>query len=543
MNKTIYVLGHKNPDTDSICSAVAYAELKCRLGINAVAGRLGELNKETEFVLDYFDVEAPELVESVKKQVSDLDMDIVQSLSQNFPIKKAWSIMKKTGLKALPVVGEKDKLIGIVTLSDITERYMDAIDNNIIAESGTSLHNIADTLNATLVTGSQEIFRPTGRVLILSAEFSQLDSYIEKGDIIITGNRQDYISKSMEMGANCIILTCCSVVDDSIIEQAKKNNCILMTTPSDTFTIARLINQSIPVGYVMTAEGIITFEADDYVEDIKQVMMNSRFRSYPVVDNVRRIIGFISRYHVIGQNKKQVILVDHNEMSQTVDGIEEAEILEIIDHHRIGDIRTEKPILFKNDPVGCTSTIVANSYFDSGLAPSKKLSGLMCAAILSDTLKFKSPTCTYLDKITAEKLASIAGIDIDSFSMEMFRAGSALKGETPEELLTKDFKEYEFGKGKVGIAQITTIDIKNVDEIQDQILESMAKFCSRGNYGLVMLLVTDIMNQGSEVFFCGRLKDVVGKAFGLEPKGNSVYLPGIVSRKKQIVPAIANALE
>ncbi len=543
MNKTIYVLGHKNPDTDSICSAVAYAELKCRLGYDAVAGRLGELNKETEFVLGYFGVEAPELVESVKKQVSDLDMDIVQGLSQNIPIKRAWSIMKKTGLKALPVVGEKDKLIGIVTLSDITEKYMDAIDNNIIADSGTSLHNIADTLNATIVTGSQEIFNPTGRVLILSAEFSQLDSYIENGDIIITGNRQDYIAKSIEMGANCIILTCCSVVDDSIIEQAKKSNCILMSTPSDTFTIARLINQSIPVGYVMTAEGIITFESDDYVEDIKQVMMNSRFRSYPVVDNVRRIIGFISRYHVIGQNKKLVILVDHNEMSQTVDGIEEAEILEIIDHHRIGDIRTEKPILFKNDPVGCTSTIVANSYFESGLAPSKKLSGLMCAAILSDTLKFKSPTSTYLDKITAEKLASIAGIDIDTFSMEMFRAGSALKGETPEELLTKDFKEYEFSRGKVGIAQITTIDIKNVDEIQDLILESMAKFCSTGNYGLVMLLVTDIMNQGSEVFFCGRLKDVVGKAFGLEPKGHSVYLPGIVSRKKQIVPAIATALE
>ncbi len=543
MNKRIYVLGHRNPDTDSICSALAYAELKCRLGYDAVAGRLGDPNKETEFVLDYFGVQSPELIETVKKQVSDLDMDIVQGLSQSIPIKRAWNIMKKTGLKALPVIGEKDKLIGIVTLSDITEKYMDAIDNNIIADSKTSLHNIADTLNATIIAGNQENFNTTGRVLVLSAEYSQLDSYIEKGDIIITGNRMDNIEKSMELGANCIILTCCNMVDGFIIEEAKKYNCILMSTQSDTFTIARLINQSIPVGYVMTSNGIITFEADDYVEDIKQVMMNSRFRSYPVVDSGMRVVGFISRYHIIGQNKKQVILVDHNEMSQTVDGIEEAEILEIIDHHRIGDIRTEKPILFKNDPVGCTSTIVANSYFESGIVPSRKMSGLMCAAIISDTLKFKSPTCTYLDQITAEKLASTAGIDIDAFAMEMFRAGSALTGETPMELLTKDFKEYTFGKGRVGIGQITTIDIKNVDEIQDLILESMSKFCSDGNYGLIMLLVTDIMNQGSEVFFAGKLKDVVGKAFGMEAKRNSVYLPGIVSRKKQIVPTIANALE
>ncbi len=543
MNKRIYVLGHRNPDTDSVCSALAYAELKCRLGYDASAGRLGELNKETEFVLEYFDVESPELIETVKKQVSDLDMDIVQGLSQSIPIKRAWNIMKKTGLKALPVIGEKDKLIGIVTLSDITEKYMDAIDNNIIADSKTSLHNIADTLNATIIAGNQENFNTTGRVLVLSAEYSQLDSYIEKGDIIITGNRMDNIEKSMELGANCIILTCCSQVDGSIIEEAKKTNCILMSTQSDTFTIARLINQSIPVGYVMTSKGIITFEADDYVEDIKQVMMNSRFRSYPVVDSSMRVLGFISRYHIIGKNRKQVILVDHNEMNQTVDGIEEAEILEIIDHHRIGDIRTEKPILFKNDPVGCTSTIVANSYFESGIVPSRKMSGLMCAAIISDTLKFKSPTCTYLDQITAEKLSSTAGIDIDAFAMEMFRAGSALTGETPMELLTKDFKEYTFGKGRVGIGQITTIDIKNVDEIQHSILESMNKFCSDGNYGLIMLLVTDIMNQGSEVFFAGKLKDVVGKAFGMEPKGNSVYLPGIVSRKKQIVPTIANALE
>jgi manganese-dependent inorganic pyrophosphatase len=272
-------------------------------------------------------------------------------------------------------------------------------------------------------------------------------------------------------------------------------------------------------------------------------MMKTRFRSYPVVDSSNKVIGFISRYHVISQNKKQVILVDHNEMSQTVQGIEEAEILEIIDHHRLGDIQTGKPIFFKNEPVGCTSTIVANMYFDSGIRPSKKMAGLMCSAILSDTLRFKSPTCTYLDKVTAEKLAEIAGIDIDIYSMEMFKAGSTLKGKTPREILCEDFKEFEFNKSRIGIGQVYSIDMGSVEEIRDSVLSFMSSYCTDGNYDLILLLVTDILNQGSEMFFVGDLKEIVGKAFDLQTKENSVYLPGVVSRKKQVIPYIANVLE
>lgn len=543
MNKKIYVLGHKNPDTDSICSAISYAELKRKLGLNAIPGRLGDLNHETEFVLKYFEVALPELIETVKKQVLDLNMDVVPSLSPEIPVKTTWNIMKKTNLKSLPVVDDHEKLIGVVTLSDITEKYMDAVDNNIIAASKTPLQNIADTLNAKIISGGQSDYDTNGKVLILAAEPSQLDAFIEKGDIVIAGNRQDSIMRSMELGANCVIMTCCNEVEALIIEEAKKHGCILMTTQADTFTTARLINQSIPIGYVMATNEIVKFDFDDFVDDVKETMMTTRFRSYPVVDNSNKVRGFISRYHVISQNKKKVILVDHNEMSQTVQGIEEAEILEIIDHHRLGDIQTGKPIFFKNEPVGCTSTIVANMYFDAGIRPSKKMAGLMCSAILSDTLRFKSPTCTYLDSVTAEKLAEIAGIDIDSYSMEMFKAGSTLKGKTPREILCKDFKEFEFNKSRIGIGQVYSIDIESVEEIRDAILSFMSSYCTDGNYDLILLLVTDILNQGSEVFFVGDLKEIVGKAFDIQTKEYSVYLPGVVSRKKQVIPYIANALE
>ena len=543
MNKKIYVLGHKNPDTDSICSAIAYAELKRKLGLAATPGRLGEPNQETEFVLKYFEVELPERIETVKKQVSDLNMDVVPSLSPEIPVKTTWNIMKKTNLKSLPVVDDYERLIGVVTLSDITEKYMDAVDNNILAASKTPLANIADTLNAKIISGGQSDFDTTGKVLIIAAEPSQLDAFIEKGDIVIAGNRQDSIMRSIELGANCVIMTCCNEIAASIIDTAKKHGCILMTTQADTFTTARLINQSIPIGYVMTTSNIVKFDFDDFVDEVKETMMTTRFRSYPVVDNSNKVRGFISRYHVISQNKKQVILVDHNEMNQTVQGIEEAEILEIIDHHRLGDIQTGKPIFFKNEPVGCTSTIVANMYFDSGIRPSKKAAGLMCSAILSDTLKFKSPTCTYLDSVTAGKLAEIAGIDIDSYSMEMFKAGSTLKGKTPREILCKDFKEFEFNKSRIGIGQVYSIDIESVEDIRDAILSFMSSYCTNGNYDLIMLLVTDILNQGSEVFFVGDLKEIVGKAFDIQTKENSVYLPGVVSRKKQVIPYIANALE
>ncbi|MCR6544215.1 putative manganese-dependent inorganic diphosphatase [Dehalobacterium formicoaceticum] len=543
MPKTIYVLGHKNPDTDSICSAIAYAELKRKQGLAAVPGRLGELNQETEFVLNYFEVEAPQLVKTVKKQVSDLNMDVVPSLSPEIPIKTTWNVMKKSNLKSLPVVDDNERLLGVVTLSDITEKYMDAVDNNLIAASKTPLGNIADTLNAKIIWGEEKDYNTTGKVLILAADPSQLEFFVEEGDIVIAGNRRDSIVKAMELGANCVILTCQNEDDPSLIEAAQKAGCILMTTQTDTFTAARLINLSIPISYVMTTRELVKFSIDDFVDEVKETMMTTRYRSYPVVDKNNKVLGFISRYHVISQNRKQVILVDHNEMGQTVTGIEEAEILEIIDHHRLGDIQTGKPIFFKNEPVGCTSTIIANMYFDGGIKPSKKMAGLMCSAILSDTLRFQSPTCTYLDRVTAEKLGEIANIDIESYALQMFKAGSGLKGKSPREILLDDFKELTFNKGRIGIGQVYTIDRESIEEMKADLLSFMASFCQDGNYGLILLLITDIINQGSEILFVGKLKDVIGKAFDVQTMEHSVYLPGVVSRKKQVIPNISTVLE
>jgi manganese-dependent inorganic pyrophosphatase len=536
-------LGHQNPDTDSICAAISYAELKRKQGHNAVAGRLGDLNQETEFVLDYFGVELPKLVETVKKQVSDLNVDMVPSLSPEIPVKTTWNIMRNSNVKALPVVDENEKLIGVVTLSNITEKYMDALDNHILATSQTPLQNIADTIHAEIIHGGTSDFHTTGQVMILAAEPSQLTDFIEKGDIVIAGNRPDSVVRAIELGANCVILTCCHEADQLIIDKAKEYACILMATQADTFTTARLINQSIPIGYVMTTGDIIKFDMDDFVDEVKETMMTTRFRSYPVVDHKNRVKGFISRYHVISQNKKKVILVDHNEMSQTVQGIEEAEILEIIDHHRLGDIQTGTPIFFKNEPVGCTCTIVANMYFASGIRPSLKMAGLMCSAILSDTLRFESPTCTYVDKITAEKLAEIAGIQMDGYAMQMFKAGSSLKGKTPRDILLKDFKMFELNKGKIGIGQVYTIDMECIAEIEDPVLSFMDSYCADSKFDLILLLVTDVLNKGSEVFFVGELKEIVGRAFNVQPRENRVYLPGVVSRKKQVLPNLVAALE
>lgn len=540
---TVYIFGHKNPDTDSICAAIAYAELKRKLGIDAEPLRLGDINLETKFVLNYFDIKAPDLLHTVKTQVSDLNIDIVNPVSEEISVKTAWNIMKKNNLKSLPVVDEGERLRGVVTLSDITAKYMDALDNNTIASSNTSLDNIVETLSAKLVYGSQSDFKTTGKIVVTAMNPEDMGSYIEPGDIAITGNRNDSQLKAIELGANMIIVTNGREISQEVLEVAKSRNCIVLQTPSDTFTTARLINQSLPVSYIMTTRNIAKFNIDDFVDDIKDKMLQTRYRSYPVVDDNDRIKGLISRYHLISKRKKKVILLDHNERTQTVNGIEEAELLEIIDHHRLGDIQTANPIYFKNEPVGSTSTIIANLFFDSGIRPGKSIAGIMCAAILSDTIRFKSPTCTYTDKITAEKLAEIAGIDMEHFALEMFKAGSTLQGKTPREILHQDFKEYKFGKYKIGIGQVNTMDLESLEKIKKELIDYMDTVCHDQSFSLLLLLVTDILDEGSELLFAGEHKELISSAFNVEISENNIYLKGIVSRKKQVVPNLSSAVE
>ena len=544
MDKLVLVTGHKNPDTDSICSVIAYSELKKKLGVNASPRRLGEINRETEFVLKHFEVEVPEPLYTVKSQVSDLNMDMIIPVSADISIKTAWNLMKKNNIKTIPVVDDYERLLGVVTLSDITNKYMDALDNNTIASTKTSLRNIVETLNAKLLCGSQEAFHTSGKVVVAATNPEDLSGFIELGDIVITANRIDIQLKSIECGANCLIITCGGTPSREVIEEACNKNMVLMTTPIDTFTTARLINQSIPVGAIMSNENLIKFNIDDFIDDIKDTMLQTRYRSYPVVDDSNRIKGFISRYHLISQRRKKVILMDHNEKSQTVNGLEEAEILEIIDHHRLGDIQTANPIYIKNEPVGSTSTIVANMYFEMGIRPSKSIAGILCSAILSDTIKFQSPTSTYTDRITVEKLAEIAGINnIDEYANLMFKEGSSLQGKTPKDIFYQDFKDYTFGKHKIGIGQVNTMDREKLSEMKEELIELMKHVCKDSGYNLLMLLVTDILNQASEVLFVGEEKDLIAKAFSVNIGENSVYLPGVVSRKKQVIPVISAAVD
>lgn len=542
MHNTIYITGHKNPDTDSICAAIAYSEYKRKKGYHSIPVRLGELSRETQFVLKYFSVEVPIIKNNIKTQVSDLDFDIINPVAPDISIKTAWSIMKKNNIKVLAITDDEEKLLGIITLSDITRNYLDTMENSILAVSETPLEIIIETLDAKQINGYKEEFKTSGKVAIAAMTCDCLEPYVEAGDITITGNRKDSQMKSIELGAACIIVTCGAQVEDEVIELADQYKCIIITTKYDTFNTARLINQSIPIGFIMSKENLVYFDLDDYIEDIQAKMIQNRYRSYPVVDCEYKIKGFVSRYHLMSQRRKQVILLDHNEKSQTIDGIEQAEILEIIDHHRIGDIQTMNPVYFKNEPVGSTSTIIANKFFEDGIRPSKKIAGILCAAIISDTINFKSPTCTRIDIEVAGKLSKIAEIDINEFAVMMFKAGSALEGRTPKDILYNDFKDYYFGEHKIGIGQINSTDRESIDKYRNDLTKLMEEESEAKAYSLIILLITDIINEGSELFYAGKNQWIISKAFQIETEGNSAYIKGLVSRKMQVVPVIAAAL-
>lgn len=541
MAETVYITGHKNPDSDSICSSIAYAEFKNKFENKYIPVRQGKLNQETEFILKYFNVPTPEYIETVKTQVSDLNIDKAVHVSKDVSIKTAWMTIQKYRIKTLPIVDESERLIGIVTLSDITKKYMDINENNMIAKSKTTLKNIIETINGNLVFGCKQMLNTSGKVVITAMSTENLKPFINKNDIVITGDKEDVQIASIELGANILIITGNSNISKNTLDKAKELNCILIATNYDTYTTSRLISQSVPVEYVMTTEKIVSFNLDDFIDEIKDKMLQTRYRSYPVVDNNNKIKGLISRYHLISQNKKKVILLDHNEKSQSIDGIEEADIIEIIDHHRVGDIETKKPVYFINRPVGSTATIIANLYFENDITPTKKTAGLMCAAILSDTLKFKSPTSTYVDKITSNKLAEIAGIDIDDFAQKMFKAGTSLKDKTPEEIFYQDFKDFNLSKYKIGIGQVTTMDLSSIEKMKKPIIEYMKKVCKDKNYDLLVLLLTDIINEGSELIYVGSRKELISKAFNINSENNSIYLPGVVSRKTQVVPPLSTA--
>lgn len=542
MVNKVYITGHRNPDSDSICAAIAYSEFKNKTQrINAIPIRLGEISRETQFILDYFGVQPPQLVQTVKPQIIDLKIDTVAPIASDISLKMAWSIMKQKNIKTLPVIYPNEKLAGIVSVSNLAASYLDIWDNYVLAKSKTSLSNILETLSAKIVYLSDENLELKGKVVVSMMEPNDRN-LIEAEDICICGDRELVQEFVLDCNARLMIITNNTTPSEKIIDLAKEKGCTIITTPYDSFTAARLIPQSIPIEYVMTKNNLITFSTSDFIEEIKDIMLETRYRSYPVLDEDGSVVGSISRYHLITQQRKKVILVDHNEKTQSVDGLEDADILEIIDHHRIGDIQTGQPIYFRNEPVGSTSTIVANIFFENGIRPSKKVAGLLCGAIISDTLLLKSPTATIVDEIILKRLAEIASIDIEKFAQEMFKAGTSLEGKSSKELLYQDFKIFNMGNFKVGVGQITTTYMDGFTPLINDLKTVMNEKANQGKFDLIILMVTDIFKSSSLFIVCGEHKEVFSRAFNIKLNNGTAYIDQVVSRKKQVIPPLTEVI-
>lgn len=547
--KTI-VIGHKNPDTDSICSAICYANLKRKLtGEEYQPGRAGHVNEETQFVLHYFEVEAPELVENVKTQVRDIDIRKTKGVKKNLSLKKAWNLMQEANVVTIPTVTEDGMLEGLITVGDIAKSYMNVYDSSILSKANTQYENIVETLEGAMVVGGKSEYFNHGKVLIAAANPDMMEYYISKGDLVILGNRYESQLCAIEMEAACIIVCEGAAVSMTIKKLAQERGCTVMTTPYDTYTAARLVNQSIPISYFMTTEGLISFEEDDYIDEIKDVMASKRHRDFPILDKDGKYMGMISRRNLLGAKGKRLILVDHNEKTQAVEGMESAEILEIIDHHRLGTVETIAPVFFRNQPVGCTATIVYQMYMENNIEIEPKIAGLLCSAIISDTLLFRSPTCTESDKKAALALADIAGIQVEKYASSMFAAGSNLKGKTDGEIFYQDFKKFTLGKVSFGVGQISSLNANELDELKDRMPSYMKKARKEHGVDMMFFMLTNILTE-STVLLCegqGAKQLVIGAFRAEEEEGTAedhiVSLPGVVSRKKQLIPGIMLAVQ
>lgn len=536
MDKKIYVFGHKNPDTDSICASISYAHLKSALGeTNIEAVRLGKVSKETQFALDYFGVQAPPLLENIKPQVSDMNYYSVPPVYVVDSVKKAWDIMTEHGRQMIPVLYHDHKMAGIISISDIAKTYIGLTDGSVLKDHKTPFINIPSVLEGKVITGSYPHAYVLGNVYTV-ASMSDNEQLTET-DIIITGPSNDRVQKAIRTGAGCVIITDQDMAHLSVDIPAD-NTAAIVCTPYSFFKAIKMISQSISVKNILKKENITFFETDDYLDEVKQIMLNNTYRYFPIIDKEGKVSGLVSKRHLLDIQKKKVILVDHNERDQSADGIEQAEILEIIDHHRVANLDTGNPLYLRAEPVGCTNTIIGKMYEENNFMPPKAIAGLMLSAILSDTLIFKSPTCTPDDIRIAKRMAEIAEVDLNSYGAELLAAGTSLEGTTPSELLNIDRKAFVIGKHHVSVAQINTGDFQSIFKIKNDILAEMHALEEKEGLDLCMLMVTDIVVGGTELIVSGSARQLAEGLFGLDPEDDSVFLQDVFSRKKQIVPKL-----
>ena len=539
MSDLVYVSGHRNPDTDSICSAIAYSYLlNATNKYNAIPVRLGEINRETEYVLKRFGVEHPVLLKTVKQKVEDLNYDKVTVFSKDLTLKTAWFLLKQQNLKSAPILDEHGQLLGLLSTSNIIEGYMDQWDSEVLKKAKTPVENVIDTLEANVIYLNESLKVVEGDIHIAAMSGSEAKKRIHENDVVIVGgDRSDDLEELISVKPSLIVLTGSLTADENVVKKCEEQGISIISTPYNTYQTSQQIVQAIPVEYVMIKGDIKTFSTDDTLDYMKEVMSETRYRGYPVIDLNNRCVGSISRFALLKGLRKKVILVDHNERGQSIPGIEEADILEIVDHHRVADIQTG-PLLFRGEPLGSTATIVTKMFDELDVEMPSHIAGLLLGAVVSDTLLFKSPTCTPVDTKIAKKLAKIAGVDIQEFAMEMFKAGTSLVGKTVDEIFNQDFKKFSFDNLQVGVAQVNSMDIEGFLPYKKDMLDYMNKFAEDNNLEFTLLLLTDIINANSEIFVGGPRPELVEKAFNVQLTECQGTLVGVISRKKQVVPAI-----
>ena len=542
----VVVIGHRNPDTDSICSAIAYAELKNKTSsLVCEARRAGRMNQETEFVLKRFGVAPPRMCTDVNPKIRDVDYREMPGIPGSTSLRKAWEIMRDQKIDTLPITSADNELEGIITVKDIATANMDVFDTGVLATSRTTYKNILETLGGTMVVGNENAVCTTGHIKIGTATPEMLENNVEKGDIVILTNRYESQLCAIEKEASLLIICNGAKVGRTIQRIAEETGVAIMTAPCDTYAAGKLMSQCAPISYYMTRDDIMKFTLVTPVADVTRVMAKVRHRYFPILDEDGKYCGMVSRRNIIALRKRRIILVDHNEATQAVEGFDQAEILEIIDHHRIGSLETSGPVYFRNQPVGCTATIITQMYDENGVEIRPQIAGLLLAAILSDTLVFRSPTCTPVDVSTAHRLAKIAGVEIDAFASEMFEAGEKLDGKTPEEVFLQDFKVFMCGDVRFGVAQGSYMTRKNLKAAQQLLAPYLPEACGKQNVEDLYMLLTDVPKEESVVICTGRHADeMLRSGFEKEPEEDGSWtLPGVVSRKKQFIPALMSAYQ
>lgn len=542
----VKVIGHKNPDTDSICAAIAYAALK-----NAVDKtrryepcRAGLVNQESRFALDYFGVEQPRLYTDVSPQLQDVDYRRDTGVDASLSLRRAWDLLGERNADTLCVVDAQNVLRGLVTIKDMTTAYMDMIDEEILAKAETPYENLVDTLDATVLAGYRAGKVVEGNIVVGAGSGSMMEASIAKGDVVIVSDRAESQLAAIEGEAGCIVVCQGAKVSKTICSLAEEHGCILLSTPHSTYVAGQMAVQAAPVGHYMVSQILMTFSPHSLVETATKVMAKVRYRYFPIVDESEHYLGMVSRRNLLNLEKKRIILVDHNEKGQAVDGLEDSEILEIIDHHRIGAVETEGPVYFRNMPVGATCTIIYLLYQEQGVTPGRTEAGLMLSAIVSDTLMFRSPTCTPVDERAARELAKLAGVNMEEYAQAMFDQGGDVSGKTPEELLRTDYKIFTGGGTRFGVGQSIFMSDKNRSAGEKLLRPYLDTALRKQGVDFIFYMFTNVPTSTTELMMAGEgAEELAERAFGVKAKDGVVALPGVMSRKKQMVPALLSAIK